>query len=498
MPACQVLVHDPTLQNGLRAIYTRIFCVKDAKTPGGYAVCPEPITPNIFTSLHRIRREVVMNTVVPDVVPLEAVASMYNGRKKQIYDRAFASLCETPVERKDANIRAFTKKEKLIVTSGIGSVLSPAPLESKDPRIIQPRNPRYNLVLASYLKTLEHRLFQGIDRTYGHTTVFKGLNAVDQGTKLAEAWAAVSNPVGIRMDFKRFDQHVSREALMYEHSFYVNCYRKLRQTGIKVNTTLLKELLSWQLNNRCVLRVPEGTIRYKTRGKRMSGDNNTGLGNVVLVCTMFLLFLREVGIDTSECRLVNNGDDSVLIVHYKDVHLLGALPAWFIDYGFEMVVEPPVTVVEEIEFCQSRPVVTAAGWVMCRNYPKCVPKDMITTLPIHHHERFVKAYAGAISDCGLALCGGIPCLQNFYLSLNKYSEGHRGHITNSVGWETGFVRLAAGVNRGLMDITSNARVSFWKAFGVLPDQQSIYEEYFIHCMEGFSGHVGLCAPILSL
>lgn len=474
MPACQVLVHNPVLQNGLRAIYTRIFCVKNPDVPGGYSVCPEPSRPKIFSTLHKLRDSIVRNTVVPDVVPLQDVPSMYIGRKKQVYERAYNSLCETPVNRTDSYIRAFTKKEKLVVSAGVDSVLSPAQLDSKDPRIIQPRNPRYNLELASYLKTLEHRLFQAIDHTYGATTVFKGLNAVEQGTKLAEAWTTVRNPVGIRMDFKRFDQHVSREALEFEHSFYVNCYRKLRQLGRKVNIKQLKMLLSWQLDNNCVLRVPEGTIRYRTRGKRMSGDNNTGLGNVVLVCTMFLLFLKTVGIPISKCRLVNNGDDCCLIIDQKwQAAVLKHLQPYFLQYGFEIDVEGVSTQLEDIRFCQCNPVEVRPGeWIMVRDLDVSRVKDAINLKPMPTKESH-DVWRSQIAGCGLALTSGIPVMQEFYLALARGVDP-----TRSGDYVTGMDFLAHGLVARVHTPTDTARISFFSAFGITPDEQLQLERHY--------------------
>lgn len=85
----------------------------------------------------------------------------------------------------------------------------------------------------------------------------------------------------------------------------------------------------------------------------MSGDMNTALGNCLLMCCLIMCYMDAKSITY---EYINNGDDAVIIVEDIHLHLLADLPNWFSEMGFDMVVEPPVYSLEEIEFCQMHPV----------------------------------------------------------------------------------------------------------------------------------------------
>jgi len=336
--------------------------------------------------------------------------------------------------------------------------------EGKDPRVIQPRSPRFNISVGVWLKPQEKPVFRAIDKTWGSTTVFKGYNALENGTKLRQKFDRVKYKYGscvmMGVDAHRFDQHVSLEALEIEHDVYV--------AVAKYGKRELRELLNQQLWNRGVGKCKDGSLKYITRGCRMSGDMNTSLGNCLLMCMLFRLFYQEFDI---EGELANNGDDCVLFVSESSVKkVTDNLSSWFLDFGFEMVMEAPVTIFERMEFCQTHVVFDGVNWISMRNFPTFIDKDCNTVLPLHQGD-YLYGYAGAISDCGMALAGGLPIAQSFYQALNVISKGLRVKLVNSVGWECGFVNLSRGMSRRVSDVPDSARVSFYKAFGILPDHQ---------------------------
>jgi len=440
---------NQTLHNLQCALVTRVYGVKHE---GRFVKCPLP-EPGIFDRLGQFRSKVItgMSTVPP--ISMEKFIASYQGRRKVIYENARASLVLRPLTRRDACVKAFVKAERM--------------LPGKDPRIIQPREPRYNIVVGQWLKPMEKKLFKSVDRVWGHPTIMKGYNAHDCAQLLREKYLRVASNGGVVMiglDASRFDQHVSLEALEYEHGYYLGCARW--------GHTKLRELLSWQLWNRGVGRTRDGKLKYLTRGCRMSGDMNTSLGNCLLMCALVHQYFEDHGIVG---ELANNGDDCVLFVQPRYVEVIRAtLDAWFLRFGFEMTMEKPVTRFEEMEFCQTHCVFDGTRWVCVRNFPTFIAKDVSTVLPLSHGQ-CMEGYAGAISDCGLALAGGVPVADAFYRSMHTISKGVRLRIEQGTGWERGFVFLARGMSRSGVAISDQARASFYFAFGVLPDRQKILE-----------------------
>jgi hypothetical protein len=73
----------------------------------------------------------------------------------------------------------------------------------------------------------------------------------------------------------------------------------------------------------------------------------------------------------------------------------------------------------------------------------------------------------------MALSGGVPIFQEFYQALLRVGGGlTMGHHP---ALESGFARLASGMHREYSAIDESTRVSYWKAFGILPSIQLLFE-----------------------
>lgn len=384
----------------------------------------------------------------------EQFLKLYEGdRRIKVYSEAIDSLRMKPISAADAICSTFTKCEKLNFS------------KKSDPaaRVIQPRTPRYNAAVGRFLKPLEKVVCKGIASIFGGPTVMKGYNALETARHMREMWDSFDDPVGIMMDAKRFDQHVSVAALMWEHSVYNRIYDRHPE---------LKWLLKMQLTNVGVARVPEGKVKYEVNGCRMSGDMNTSLGNCLIMCAMVWALAQKLCI---RVRLANNGDDCCIICNSSDAKKLeSAIPGYFIDLGFQMEVEERVHVFEHIDFCQTHPVYDGEQWIMCRDPRVAISKDCHTVLPMKHSGAF-GAYCKAIGDCGMALAGGLPVMQEFYKALQRHGTVSSKHQTMT---ESGFARLASGLASREREVTNAARVSFWRAFGILPMHQHVLESEY--------------------
>lgn len=376
---------------------------------------------------------------------------MYRGRKKTIYEAAYQSLCDKPVTSADALIKVFVKCEKV--------------KRDGAPRCIQPRDPRFNFEVGRYIKPIEHRLYRRIAKIYGDgPTVMKGYTVQGVANVIRGKWNSFADPVAVGLDATKFDMHVCENMLKWEHSIYEAIYRDPK----------LKWLLSLQRRNKGVGRAPDGKLRYKTRGKRASGDMNTALGNCIIMCGLIWAFARERGVSI---KLVNNGDDCVVFMERGDLSkFMCNLDAWFLAMGFRMTCEEPVYNLEEIEFCQMKPIPTINGWVMVRNISTALVKD--TMCLSNYDENGLRKWMNAVGECGLALCSGVPIMQNFYCAYLR-SGLSGGKVDKGMELMSSGLRAMRGdLESKVSEITDQARLGVFVAWGITPDEQIALENHF--------------------
>jgi len=426
----------------------------------------------------------------PQVLPLENIHLLWVGPKRKKNQTAELSFRTQPLIPRDGFIAAHVKVEKVNVAIGVGAVTNDVQnILAKDPRIIQARSARFNVQLARFIKPDEHRYFRAIDKTFKQfspeagRTVMKGMNASRQGEEISKKWANFQNPRAIRVDAKRFDQHVSEMMLKYEHTFYTRALRHKDKCSNKEERALLKTLLKMQLFNTGFANTPDGKIRYTIRGNRMSGDMNTGLGNVIIMTSLMFAFFSEarkrllVGrrADWPNFRLelVNNGDDCSILCEAVDLEwLTDNLDPFFLRYGVEMEVEGIADKLEHLKFCQCHPVWTPSGYVMVRNCQMAMGKDSIN-LGLGNTREAYDSWRGAIAGCGLALTAGIPVQQAWYSMIGRGTSCKR-----TTTLTTGMDYLARGMEASDIAIHPKTRVSFFEAFGVPPDLQVILEKRY--------------------
>jgi len=383
----------------------------------------------------------------------QQVVDTYSGPKRRVYEQAMLSLAMDPLDERDSRLTSFVKFEKQDV--------------GKAPRIINPRSTRYNLELGRYLKLAEHHYFSAINEVFRSCTthtVIKGLNADRSAEVLHDKWRRFANPVALGLDASKFDMHVSVRALKYEHQFYTKLF-----PGDKV----LKKLLRWQLVNKGTAYADDGRVKFTMVGTRSSGDLNTSLGNCLLMCSMIYAFAKS---RDTQIELANNGDDCVVIMESTDLRRFEVgLSQWFRRRGFAMTVEEPVYEFEEIEFCQTHPVQLSTGWRMVRNVASCMTKDPMCMISIPNMQVLRKWYH-AVGLCGTILTTGVPVLHSMYSVLLRYGQICSPQMMRYVFKNRSQLGLASGVK--VAQVTDRARVSFYYAFGITPDEQEAIEQYY--------------------
>lgn len=319
------------------------------------------------------------------------VLSHYTCAQHRLYLAASESLKVNAFDfHLDSFIKMFLKDDKY------------HDMEVKAPRCIQFRNKRYGLLLAKYLQPIEKEVYQWTDSS--DTPIFaKGRNLSQRANDIITKWNSIANPVAILADHSKFDAHVNKTLLKLEHGFYVDMYQ---------GDWFLKKLLKTQLVNQGY--TNNGT-KFITQGTRMSGDQNTGLGNSIINYAMIQAWLNKAQVLG---HLYIDGDDSVIIISGDDLHKmdLNYFEMWGMKTKFDYAFIP-----EHIEFCQTRPVYDGVNWHCVRNphralarLPWLTRKNNLSCLP-----RYIKS----LGMCEVALNLGLPVMQAIGTKLMDRGKG---------------------------------------------------------------------------
>jgi len=455
-----------TVENAYTAIMERVFYHKVGE---GFA---RPLIPEFDTIVRAFNVFLLdfmqgVTTTVP--VALQVYPEMnYRGRKLRLYQKARDNVLGRTHGADFGHLKAFIKHEKIMMKD-----------KRLVPRVIQPRSPEYNVCVGRYIRQLEHRIYDNIDSMWSGPTVMKGRNCVQQGHSFAMAWQSFSNPKAIMLDAVRFDQHVSAPMLQWEHEIYLKYFPPAFRGE-------LAALLRMQLRNHGAIRCADGRVKYEVEGCRASGDMNTAMGNVLIMCAAIYSYAREHEITM---RLMNNGDDCCLIVEREVVdHISATLPGWFNDLGFIIDIEGVVDALPKISFCQTHPVFDGSGWVMVRDPATAASKDV--TILKKWQDKEYRCYLNQLGVCGLSAYGNLPFWKSFYGCLRRSdasdaSAGLIAHVTQPI-LDSGLGRLATNTHRE-GPITDTARASFAEAFGMNPAVQRYWEKYFDTMKPGEGG-----------
>jgi len=459
------------------AILERVFFVKDGK--GGFKRCPKPwehesvvnddkpysaARSKIRNRLHKFREgleQVAINVGKVNPISDEEFLAFYGGAKRRCYEAAVESLKDRPLEERDCWVKVFTKDEYRKPGGA--------------PRAIQPRSPRFNVKLGRYLKHIEHEIFCAIDKVFDptdeHRTVAKGMNMVERGNVIANMWNSFDNPVAVGLDASRFDQHINRLLLEFEHGVYHSFVN-----GEGEDLPKLATLLRQQLCNKGSYHGKDGKISYKVSGCRMSGDMNTSLGNVIIMCALMYSYFDHKGM-SDKVKLLNDGDDCVIIMDERNLtQFRDGLQDWFLEMGLSMEYDGIYTELERVEFCQSRPVWSDDhGYRLVPRPTKRLYSDLISTKDLSTRKVYEKQ-VGAIAGCGLALSGGLPLYQSFYQWLGR---GATPWIPSQGDYYYKFRQeLVDKMQTKQREPSLAERISFYLAFDVTPEEQVFLEEYY--------------------
>jgi len=293
--------------------------------------------------------------------------------------------------------------------------------------------------------------------------VAKGLSPGQRANLIVGKMSCFLKPVCFEVDGKAFEAHVDVWQLREEHQVYQAAYGN-KSAG-------LLGLLKHQLRN---FGVTQGGVKFERDGGRASGDFNTGMGNSIIMLAVVDAVMRELGYKFS-CLV--DGDNALIFVeeadHLSVVREFGPLALRF--SGHEMVLERPVSEVEEIRFGQSAPVLVGGRWTMVRSPDKVLSNGAASHAHLHDLA-FAGQWLTGVAYCENFLARGVPLLETWSYQL-WHAVGRKEFIKRGLyrDYEVLGVPVERLTEPVLSQISDSTRWSFFKAFGVTPEEQIVME-----------------------
>lgn len=366
--------------------------------------------------------------------PFVDIVNGYEGGKKQRYIKALAYLSKFGLLEKHARVQMFIKPDRFPEDD----------VKVKPPRAIQFRSPEFNLMMAHYLKRFEEETYKNLRLGKSRTrNIMKGLNPRKRAELVLTKVRKFRKPVYVCLDHSRFDSCIQDIHLKETHKCYAKSVGKSVMSVVK-----------YQLKNKGYTR---GGIKYRAAGTRMSGDFDTGLGNCLVNVASILSVIGKVDAD-----FFLDGDDAVIIVEQEDLNKLKIKN--FAHFGLitKLNVQHKL---ERVEFCQSR-IIYNNGPIFSRNPIRALSHSMITRK--YYSTKTVCEYLKGVGDCEESVSFGVPILHKLSKLLKTSSP--RAFYDSDMLW-----RMAQGEDMEKVDISMEARMSFYLAWGISPQIQQYLE-----------------------
>lgn len=387
----------------------------------------------------------------------ESYASEYPAGKRKLYLEAAESLRNREVRRVDSDIRGFIKFEKDIRNEKPGRI----------PRVISPPSPRYRLATGVYVRPAEKKLYDAINRVWGHTVVAKGLNYVQVAKAIESHWSSFCRPASLDCDVSKMDKATSW-GLQWTNDRLIKCFSGRDKDAIR-------ELLSWQLEYKAQIRGGNSAVKYRMSGSLTSGQVNTSAVGVAQVTACVYSYKQTT---RTRLKIINAGDDFTIFGEREDIAAAKEnLPAFFKEMGFVLECGEINYLLEGVNFCQTNPVNVEGEWRMVRNPKTVMTKDVCSLYELKSPREIYTHFRG-VAKGGLASFGGVPVLQDFYAALLREVEKMEVGLTKNKlrAWrraankrqlEDGSLKwFGEGMSEHYRPPSPRTRESFARAFGL--------------------------------
>lgn len=297
----------------------------------------------------------------------EEYADSFRDPGKCRFYHGIAADIDAGRKRVSPSVQPFTKMEKMSSN------------KYKAPRLIQARNPTFNIEYGRYIKPLERACKDDVHIGKGN---FDQIGyKVD---KLARRYKYYTE-----CDHTSFDAHVTVAMLNLTHRFYQSCYPNDRE---------LVRLATRTINNHCYTRNGE---RYHIRGTRMSGDVDTSFGNSLINYHILKDALKRAKIDGD---VIVQGDDSII---YTNIPLGPEFTKMLREYNMESKLSPSTTNIHHVEYCSSKLVYTSSGRATMAADPQRL-RDRFGFCFRPYDDKTYAKYLRAVSHCNWCLTKNTP------------------------------------------------------------------------------------------
>jgi len=201
------------------------------------------------------------------------------------------------------------------------------------------------------------------------------------------------------------------------------------------------------------------------------------MGNSLIFLAEVVSALRELGV---RADVLVDGDNALLFVSRGVLALvLREFPRLVRESsGHEVKLERPTSIIEEIRFGGSAPVWCGKkiGWSMVREWNRVLSGAFSSH--IHLREpKFAKRWMNGVARCEMSIARGVPVLQSWALGAMHALSGAK--LPRADFYRDYFALGAWIANEDAMvPVEDEARHSFARAFGVLPEEQKVMERGF--------------------
>lgn len=379
--------------------------------------------------------------------PLSTLVEGRSGRRRARFLQGIKEWQEEGVEFKHSRLTEMQKLE----------FYQEDKIAGKEDRGIQYRTVRYNAELASHLHNIAAKVI-GYHRN-GTFRVAKGKTPSQRCCNLFRQLARFRDPVIACGDHSRFDAHL--------HELIVRELHKVYLRARKYNKRLAK-LLKMQLVN---MGWTKGGIVYKIRGKRASGEVDTGDGNTIANDGLIEGWAMFAGLEEEDYDYTSDGDDFYIILEREKSHLFKGLVAYMLKCGMETELEL-VTDPFKVEFCQSRPVLLPGGPTFVRN-----PMKVLATLgrsPERRTRAQLQQSVRASCLCEMAMAPGSPINSVVARRVKAMLGEGKAAFNAAQSWKYEQFGMTEFQENDVEPDTL-ARYTFWRAWDIDESTQLQYE-----------------------
>lgn len=228
------------------------------------------------------------------------------------------------------------------------------------------------------------------------------------------------------------------------------------------------------------LKIKSAGIRARVFGNRASGTGGTATGNKFVMVAILIACFDEL-YHTGKVQFYSDGDDTLIFIHRSVPEETARLRIKRMDEflsphkGCATTVEEVAFETEQVVFCRAKPVKTANGWTLVKR-----PIDALRTVfTLVRHFKSRGILLNYLTTLGVgyrSLFSGVPVLG---VLADVFALG--GTVDRRLLASGGLEYMMARDNEETLSsvVTSGARASFARAFGVSPATQKVVEQLLL-------------------